>query len=170
LIGAALIVSQSPEALKSLGGLFENRTKESRVSLNSVKPTDARVGKGQLLTFAPNPNGKYGVDCKGTLSKTEPFYVGPAGDNRYSRKGLLMEDAPFCSLIAKVGEGAWHYVGGTSNSFISDAEGLLTITVNDIDLSKNTCPSRKVDDCWNDNKEQVDGGAVTRVTFSNSSK
>lgn len=175
LIGVALIVSQqSPAASEWLVDLFANRTKEYPVSIRSTEAISPQVhvSKGKLLTFAPSDKYKSeAVACLGTLDKTKPFFVGPAGDSGFDTKGLLMEDAPFCSLIAKVGNGAWHFVGGTANSFTSDDNGPLTLTVNDISLSSpDRCPARRVDDCWNDNVERVHGSAVVRVTFSNSRK
>jgi hypothetical protein len=60
----------------------------------------------------------------------------------------MLPDAPFCSLIGRVGGGQWHNFGANS-TFTSDSSGKLYLTAND--RSSETCNLPDRSECYSDN-------------------
>lgn len=98
--------------------------------------------------------------CKGDAATNRYVWVGPGGDSSFrSDQRSTLPDAPFCSLIGRVGTGSWHYLGD-SNILTADSSGGLYLTANDV--TPGNCPLPNKQECYSDNK----GTASATVTVN----
>lgn len=116
-------------------------------SLSAPSPIpDISIKEGNLVEVIPDRNFLW--SCKGT-KEADYDPVGPGGHSGYrTDERAMLPDAPFCSLIGRVGTGAWHYLGG-ENTFTADSSGGLYLTANDV--KPGDCPLQNKQECYSDN-------------------
>jgi hypothetical protein len=100
------------------------------------------IKKGDVVEVSPNKDFKWACeqDAKNPVG---------AGGGRDFDKGYMLSNAPFCSLIARVGTGAWYSLAD-KNTFTADSSGKLYLTTNDVKPSN--CPLDDKQECYSDNK------------------
>lgn len=153
----------------ALGGLFiwlalhPPNSIENKIvvdpSLSSPSPVPGvAIKKNYLVEIIPARDFQWA--CKGDAATNSYVWVGPGGDGRFrSDQRIMLPDAPFCSLIGRVGTGSWHYLGD-KNTFAADSSGGLYLTANDV--TPGNCPLPNKQECYSDNK----GTASATVTVN----
>ncbi|NJR63169.1 MAG: hypothetical protein HC769_32955 [Cyanobacteria bacterium CRU_2_1] len=95
------------------------------------------------------PSGAFSWACE--PDNIPPTWVGAAGRGTYfdDPQTYTLPGKPFCSLIGRVGGGAWHYLGDKS-TFTADDSGRLYLTANDV--TPENCRVANKQECYSDNK------------------
>ncbi|AKG24253.1 hypothetical protein [Calothrix sp. 336/3] len=101
-----------------------------------------KIKKGDVVEVRPDKDFKWA--CEPDAKNP----VGPGGGRDFD-KGYMLPSAPFCSLIAKVGTGAWYSLADTT-TFTADNSGSLYLTANDVKPSN--CPLDDKQECYSDNQ------------------
>lgn len=140
----------------ALGGLFiwlslhPQNSIENRIFVDSRSPfpspaAGVSVKKNDLVEVIPLGGFPWSCD-RG--NKTWVDAAGKGSDFDYPQRYML-PSAPFCSLIGRVGNGAWHPLGD-KNTFTADDSGSLYLAANDV--TPGNCPMENKQECYSDNK------------------
>ncbi len=141
----------------------QNPTPENKIfvdpGLSSPNPIPGvSIKKNNSIEVIPARDFQWA--CKGNATINAYTWVGPGGDSSFrSDERNMLPSAPFCSLIGRVGTGAWHYLGD-NNTFTADSSGSLYLTANDV--TPGNCPLPNKQECYSDNK----GTASATVTVN----
>lgn len=114
--------------------------------LSSPSPVaGVSVKKNDLVEVIPSGGFPWSCD-QGNKIWVEAAGKGSDFDDRQK---YMLPSAPFCSLIGRVGKGAWHPLGD-KNTFTADDSGSLYLTANDV--TPGNCPLENKQECYSDNK------------------
>jgi hypothetical protein len=143
----------------------KNPTDNKAISVDPRLPGNSPVPgisikKGQSVEVIPARDFKW--SCKGNVNIVDEF-VGPGGNGFFDKgdKRHLLPNAPFCGLIGRVGTGAWQYLGGDKNAFISDSSGSLYLTANDVTPENCRLPDKS--ECYSDNRGDTSATVTVNV-------
>ena len=114
----------------------------SGIGVSSGTSISAKIGWQQTALYL-NSGDKYYVEYRGgswTVDYRNFLYVSSAGysddvDKKVAAGYKYDSSAPYASLLAKVGTGKEFPVGDQSGPFTADANGFLSLRINDLDPS-----------------------------------